>query len=183
LNNEFLNIIKKGRNLNIICKYFEKYKILNYYNSIYNLVENFLKFYNKLELKEIYGEEKYYMRLMFLLERTVGEVELFQKDKINKFKEYLIKLNVNKKEREKIYEALNVFLLGKSKNIPMWVKKYSKIFDKKIVKLPITAKKLENLGVPKNYINKVLSYIVNNKIKRVDKVRIKKILDIVKFVG
>jgi tRNA nucleotidyltransferase (CCA-adding enzyme) len=183
LNNEFLNIIKKGRNLNIICKYFEKYKILNYYNSIYNLVENFLKFYNKLELKEIYGEEKYYMRLMFLLERTVGEVELFQKDKINKFKEYLIKLNVNKKEREKIYEALNVFLLGKSENIPMWVKKYSKIFDKKIVKLPITAKKLENLGVPKNYINKVLSYIVNNKIKRVDKVRIKKILDIVKFVG
>jgi len=183
LNNEFLNIIKKGRNLNIICKYFEKYKILNYYNSIYNLVENFLKFYNKLELKEIYGEEKYYMRLMFLLERTVGEVELFQKDKINKFKEYLIKLNVNKKEREKIYEALNVFLLGKSKNIPMWVKKYSKIFDKKIVKLPITAKKLESLGVPKNYINKVLSYIVNNKIKRVDKVRIKKILDIVKFVG
>ena len=183
LNNEFLNIIKKGRNLNIICKYFEKYKILNYYNSIYNLVENFLKFYNKLELKEIYGEEKYYMRLMFLLERTVGEVELFQKDKINKFKEYLIKLNVNKKEREKIYEALNVFLLGKSENIPMWVKKYSKIFDKKIVKLPITAKKLESLGVPKNYINKVLSYIVNNKIKRVDKVRIKKILDIVKFVG
>jgi len=183
LNNEFLNIIKKGRNLNIICKYFEKYKILNYYKSIYNLIENFLKFYNKLELKEIYGEEKYYMRLMFLLERTVGEVELFQKDKINKFKEYLIKLNVNKKEREKIYEALNVFLLGKSKNIPMWVKKYSKIFDKKIVKLPITAKKLESLGVPKNYINKVLSYIVNNKIKRVDKVRIKKILDIVKFVG
>jgi tRNA nucleotidyltransferase (CCA-adding enzyme) len=183
LNNEFLNIIKKGRNLNIICKYFEKYRILNYYKSIYNLVENFLKFYNKLELKEIYGEEKYYMRLMFLLERTVGEVELFQKDKINKFKEYLIKLNVNKKEREKIYEALNVFLLGKSKNIPMWVKKYSKIFDKKIVKLPITAKKLGSLGVPKNYINKVLSYIVNNKIKRVDKVRIKKILDIVKFVG
>ncbi len=183
LNNEFLNIIKKGRNLNIICKYFEKYKILNYYNSIYNLIENFLKFYNKLELKEIYGEEKYYMRLMFLLERTVGEVELFQKDKINKFKEYLIKLNVNKKEREKIYEALNVFLLGKSKNIPMWVKKYSKIFDKKIVKLLITANKLESLGVPKNYINKVLSYIVNNKIKRVDKVRIKKILDIVKFVS
>jgi len=182
LNNEFLNIIKKGRNLNIICKYFKKYKLLNYYKSIYDLVENFLKFYDKLELEEISGEEKFYMRLMYLLERTVGEVKLFQKDKLSKFKEYLIKLNVNKKEREKIYESLDVFLLGKSESIPMWVRKYSKVFGKKIIKLPITAKKLETLGVPKKYINKILCYIVNNKVKRINKQKIKGILDLVKSV-
>jgi len=176
LNSEFVNILKKGENLHQIAKLFKRYKINVYYKNIKELIEKFLTDADKIELKKITDPKiKFYIRLFYLLEKTIGEVKPLQTNKIIVFKKYLAKLNIQRNERQPIYEAVKIFARGQKQKLPKWLKIYVKIFKRKITLLPIKPSKLIHWGVPKEKVKSVLLYILTHKIKELSREKIKSI--------
>lgn len=187
LYNEFVYILKKGRNLHQVSRCFVKYNIIKYYTEMSEILKIFLKKSKKIELKQIKDfNSRFYIRLFYLLESTLGKVKLFDKRYLKKVRNLMVKLYINKKDRENVYNAVKIFC-GEFrslnyKSIPLWIKCYSKIFNKKIPSLPITPEEIISLGVDKKYIGKILSYVVNNKIRRLNKNKIFKILSYLKTI-
>jgi tRNA nucleotidyltransferase (CCA-adding enzyme) len=176
INTEFICILKKGKNLYLVSKYFKKYHIEKYYNHVKNLFSKFIINAKKIELKKIKNTTmKFYIRLFYLLEKTAGKVELLEFNKIQLFKEYLTKLNIPKKDRQPIYNAVRIYALGDNKNLPKWLKIYSDIYKRSIKPLPIKASKLISLGLPKEKINSIFDYIIKQKIKKLTLKKIKSI--------
>ena len=178
LASEFINILYKGENLNIVVKLFKKYKIVDYYNFIRKIIENFMSNYKKLELKKLSfsDENKYYIRLLFLLEKVCGEIKPFE-TKVNEFKNCMVLLNIPHKKREQIYKSIEIFS-GKGKKIdtPIWVKYYSKFFKKKIPVLKFKPSELIKYGVPNEKLDALAKYLYLNKINKINKSKIKVIL-------
>jgi len=176
LNSEFVNILKKGENLKQLAELLKKYKIDDCYKSIKELVRKFLIYANKIELRKIKDNKvKFYLRLLFLLEKTFGKVGLLETNKLSVFKECLVKLNITKEERQPIYDAVKIFAYGETKKLPKWIKIYSQVFKRKIIKLPIKPAKLLSLGVPKQKIKDVVLYVLSHKLKHLSNEKIKSI--------
>ncbi|MCM8832606.1 MAG: hypothetical protein NC816_01600 [Candidatus Omnitrophica bacterium] len=134
LHNEFLYILKKGRNLSQISKNFLKYNVVSYYKDIEDIIGVFVKQSKKIELQEIRNYDiKFYIRLFYLIKSTLIEIDIFDKEYLKKVKDIMVRLYINKKDREDIYYAVKTFI-GKNKvlnheKLPLWIEYYSKIFD------------------------------------------------------
>ncbi|MCX7956896.1 MAG: hypothetical protein N2643_03250 [Endomicrobia bacterium] len=180
---EFLNILKKGSNLKKCLRIFKKYKLLKYFNFLQDIFCSFQKNCSKLELDDkkynLKLEDKFFIRLLYLLELTVGFIGIYQKDKINTLKKYMILLNITHSDREKIFIAAEILAgLRKFEHIDKipWFDLYLKIYKRKIGKLYFTYKELEELGVPKNLLGKFMNYLVKSKIKKITKTEVQQIL-------
>lgn len=132
--NEFVNILRKGKNLCIVANMFEKFGITEYYHFVKPVVEVFIKNCNKIELKkykDLTQEERFYIRLMYILEKTCGEIQPGQKSTniIKQFKDYMVKLNIPKKHRQPIYAAVELLSKNKTTKTQLsWFNLYFKIF-------------------------------------------------------
>ncbi len=181
LANEFINILYKGENLKLVATLFKKHKIIKFYNFINRLVKEFIINCKKIDLNKLKqyfsNEDIFYIRLLFLLEKTCGNIQPFE-TKIQRFKEAMISLNLSHQRRIKIYQAVDIFS-GKMTegNIPSWVKKYSRLFKRKIPILEFKPSKLKKYNVPDNKLSILAKYLYINKIKKVNKHKIKVILD------
>lgn len=134
--NEFVNILKKGENFEVVVKLFKKFKLLETYSWIKEVIDCFVKNYKKIELKKINSEYKFYIRLFYLLEVLCKKTRFSMMSKNNeKIKKYLVELNIPRSIREEIYKALDVFS-GKRrlKEEESWIKLYAKIYKKEIPK-------------------------------------------------
>ncbi|MCX7910381.1 MAG: hypothetical protein N2505_02215 [Endomicrobia bacterium] len=135
LTNEFVNILKKGKNLDIVAFLFKEFNLIEVYSFIKEIISCFIRNCKKIELDKINCEDtRYYIRLFYLLEALSSQEEksLSEKDKIVKFKKYLIELNIPRQIREKIYKAVDIFS-GKRKDAELeeWMKLYVDIYKKK----------------------------------------------------
>jgi tRNA nucleotidyltransferase (CCA-adding enzyme) len=176
LNLEFVNILKKGKNLTQIVKLFKKYQITRYYENIQDLLREFMLSANKIELKKIENTKiRFYIRLLYLLEKVTGGVGPLETNKIGVFKEYLVKLDISRDERQPIYEAVKIFAYGKTKTLPKWIKIYLQVFKKKIIKLPVKPSQLVHWGIPKEKIKPLILYLLKYKIRNLSKKKIKSI--------
>ncbi|MEN3013259.1 MAG: hypothetical protein ABDH23_01400 [Endomicrobiia bacterium] len=131
--NEFVHILKKGGNLKVVACLFKSLKLIKVYEPIKEIIECFMKNYDKIELANVplTFEERYLIRLFYLLESLCKEKENLD-NKTSKFKKYLIQLNIPRKTREKIYKALQIFS-GKTKKIEQienWMKLYIMLYKK-----------------------------------------------------
>jgi hypothetical protein len=131
---------------------------------------------NKIELKKIENTKiRFYIRLLYLLEKVTGGVGPLETNKISVFKEYLVKLDISRDERQPIYEAVKIFAYGKTKTIPKWIKIYLQVFKKKIIKLPVKPFQLVHWGIPKEKIKPLILYLLKHKIRNLSKKKIKSI--------
>lgn len=133
LANEFVNILKKGENLEIVVKLLKKFKIVEVYSFINDIIFCFIRNYKYIELKEleIQQEYKFYIRLLYLLEKSCIEEQPVKKNE--KIKNFFIELGIPHSIRGEIYKALDVFS-GKRrlKETDSWIELYAKIYKKNI---------------------------------------------------
>lgn len=179
LANEFINILYKGENLKIVGTLFKKYKIIKFYDFINELLKEFVENGEKIELDKlkISNEDRFFIRLLFLLEKTYGDIEPFE-TKIQKFKEAMISLNLSHQKRIQIYQAIDIFSGKKAQeSIPYWVKKYSRLFKRKIPIVKFKPSDLKRYNVPDNKLSVLAKYLYVHKIKKINRKKIKVILD------
>lgn len=186
--NEFINILSKGENFYLVKKMFLEYDIVKFYNFVSNVIKTFLNNSYKLSkiqkeiLKSVSANERFYIILLFLLEKTCGKLEVMDKTKINKFKDMLVALNIPRGVRSQIYYMAELLIgIRTNGNIPKWGKVYCKIFKRKIPKLKFTPKELIKYGTPKEKITDAIKLVAKN--NKLAKNKILKLLKKKQFIS
>lgn len=129
--NEFVHILRKGDNLYLVAKMFKEFGIDRVYKKrLGNLIEVFLSNCREIELKCLKNEDKFYTRLLFLMENTAGEILTLGKNKaISEFKKIMVNLQLTRTQRMPIYDAIHLLTSSaQQKNFPSWLIKYIKLF-------------------------------------------------------
>ncbi len=129
LNNEFVLLIKKGENIGFAMKLLEKYNVSNNYAMVKDLISVIKLKSKKLELKNVEQKNRFYIRLMYILDNLPDKkkyynIKIFIKQKLNI-------LNLSREDKFEIMNAVDVLYFNKGK-INSWIDIYLKVFNKKI---------------------------------------------------
>lgn len=164
---EYVNLIKKGKNVGLSISLYKKYGILEKINFIKDFINITLQVGKKLEIKNVSSSEKFYIRLMMILDKMISKTNFYNKKLF--VKEKLNELNLEKTEKKQIMMAIDYFYYcGKEKE--EWFELYSQISGKKPILPLLTGKDLLKVGLKSGpmigcILKKVYSLQLQNKIK------------------